>query len=207
MVRIEGEKRVEAVALAEVGGDGKPVAGTEATYPCDTLLLSVGLLPENELSRAAGVELSGVTRGPVVDESLQTSLPGVYACGNVLHVHDLVDYVTQEAALAGRSAAEHAAGERRAAGKKISLEARGGVRYTVPQAIDPVRMPERLTVRFRVSGVFEDRYVTVRAGRTRLVHRRRPILVPGQMEEFTLRREDLLGAEGAQGIVVELEEA
>ncbi|MEE0028436.1 MAG: FAD-dependent oxidoreductase, partial [Atopobiaceae bacterium] len=100
--RIEGKRRVEAVWVSEVGQDLKPIAGTEVRYPCDTLLLSVGLLPENELSRAAGVELSPVTRGPVVNERLQTSIPGVFACGNVLHVHDLVDYVSQEAAMAGR---------------------------------------------------------------------------------------------------------
>ncbi len=207
VTRIEGEKRVEAVTLSEVDGHGRPVPGTEFTYPCDTLLLSVGLLPENELSRAAGVELSGVTRGPVVDESLETSVPGVFACGNVLHVHDLVDYVTQEAAIAGERAARFARGEARGHARRVGIVGTGGVRYTVPQSVDPGRMPEKLTVRFRVSGVYENRAVEVRAGEKRLVHKRRPILVPGEMEEFVLRRDDLEACGDVPEIVVSLEEA
>ena len=207
VTRIEGEKRVEAVTLSEVDGQGRPVPGTEVTYPCDTLLLSVGLLPENELSRAAGVELSGVTRGPVVDESLETSLPGIFACGNVLHVHDLVDYVTQEAAIAGERAARFAMGEAGEHGRRIPIAGTDGVRYTVPQSVDPGRMPERLTVRFRVSGVYEGRSIDVRAGEKRLVHKRRPILVPGEMEEFVLRREDLAACGDVPEIVVSLGEA
>ena len=109
VTRIEGRQRVEAVWIAEVDERMRPIAGTEVRYPCDTLLLSVGLLPENELSREAGVELSPVTRGPVVNESLETSIPGVFACGNVLHVHDLVDYVSEEAATAGASASRSSA--------------------------------------------------------------------------------------------------
>ena len=210
VVRIEGEKRVEAVVLAEVDGRGRPVPGTEARYPCDTLLLSVGLLPENELSRAAGIELSGVTRGPVVDESLATSMPGVFACGNVLHVHDLVDYVTQEAEAAGRSAAEYAArsadGGPAAPRQDVPIVAAGGVRYTVPQRIDPAAMPERLTVRFRVDDVYEGRCVEVWAGEKRLSRKRRAILVPGQMEDVVLKRDELLSSGEIESITVRLEE-
>ena len=107
MIDIDGKDRVRGITLAEVGRDGKPIAGTEEYISCDTLLLSVGLVPENELSRGAGVELSPVTNGPVVNESLETSLPGVFACGNVLHVHDLVDYVSEEAHTAGKNAAKY----------------------------------------------------------------------------------------------------
>ena len=210
VVRIEGERRVEAVVIAEVDGLGRPIPGTETRYPCDTLLLSVGLLPENELSRAAGVELSGVTRGPVVDESLATSVPGVFACGNVLHVHDLVDYVTQEARSAGRSAAAHAAslraGRAPAARRDVPITPADGVRYTVPQRVDPRSMPERVTVRFRVDGVYEDRWVEVWAGERRLSRKRRPILVPGQMEEVVLKRDELLSVEGLEAVTVRLAE-
>ena len=207
VTRIEGERRVEAVTLAEVGPDGKPVAGTEVTYPCDTLLLSVGLLPENELSRSAGVELSGVTRGAVVDDALQTSVPGVFACGNVLHVHDLVDYVSQEAALAGKHAAEFAQGLRQAPSRALKVKAKGGIRYTVPQVIRPEAMDDQIVLRFRVGGVFEDRFINVFAGEKRLVHKRRPILVPGQMESVSLKKEDLLNCGDFDELVICLEEA
>ena len=206
VTRIEGEKRVEAVTLAEVGPDGKPVAGTEVTYPCDTLLLSVGLLPENELSRSAGVELSGVTRGAVVDDALQTSLPGVFACGNVLHVHDLVDYVSQEASLAGKRAAEFAQGLHQAASKALAVKTKGGVRYTVPQVIRPAAMDDEVVLRFRVGAVFEDRYINVFADDKRIVHKRRPILVPGQMESVTLKKQDLLACGDVNELVICLEE-
>jgi pyruvate/2-oxoglutarate dehydrogenase complex dihydrolipoamide dehydrogenase (E3) component len=205
--RIEGKKRVEAVWVSEVGQDLKPIAGTEVRYPCDTLLLSVGLLPENELSRAAGVELSPVTRGPVVDEQLQTSIPGVFACGNVLHVHDLVDYVSQEAAMAGRCAARFVAGAGEAAGvREIPLVAAGGVRYTVPARLSAERMDDKLTVRFRVDNVYRDRFVSVYVGDERLLHRKKRVMAPGEMEEVVLKREDLLARAEADRIVVTLEE-
>lgn len=211
VTRVEGKRRVEAVWIAQVDEKGRPFAGTEKRYPCDTLLLSVGLLPENELSRAAGVELSRVTHGPVVNESLETSVPGIFACGNVLHVHDLVDYVSQEATAAGAAAgawadacAQHQAHDEEPG---IPVVAEGGVRYTVPQSIDPERMPEKLTVRFRVGGVYEDRRICVYLGDERVISKRRPILVPGEMEDVTLKREDLLARPGLEKIVVTLEEA
>ncbi len=211
VTRVEGKRRVEAVWIAQVDEKGRPISGTENRYPCDTLLLSVGLLPENELSRAAGVELSRVTRGPVVNESLETSVPGIFACGNVLHVHDLVDYVSQEATAAGAAAgawadacAQHQAHDEEPG---IPVAAEGGVRYTVPQSIDPERMLEKLTIRFRVGGVFEDRRICVYLGDERVISKRRPILVPGEMEDVTLKREDLLARPGLEKIVVTLEEA
>ena len=207
VTHVAGEKRVEAVTVSEVGPDGRPIPGTDVTYPCDTLLLSVGLLPENELSREAGVELSPVTRGPVVNESLETSVPGVFACGNVLHVHDLVDYVSQEATRAGECAGAYADGLTAESESEVELVAEGGVRYTVPQRICPARMPDELTVRFRVAGVYENRWVSVWAGEKRLWHKKRPILVPGEMEQVTLRREDLVGLAPGEKIRVILEEA
>ena len=204
--RIEGKKRVEAVWVSEVDENLKPIPGTEVRYPADTLLLSVGLLPENELSREAGVELSPVTRGAIVDDSLETSIPGVFACGNVLHVHDLVDYVSREAAHAGQSAARYAKGER-IGGAAVPIKAEGGVRYTVPQLIRPNEMDESVVVRFRVGNVFERVFVSVYLDDERIYHRKRDILVPGEMEEVTLKREQLLAHDGLAQITVKLEEA
>ena len=204
--RIEGKKRVEAVWISEVDESLKPIPGTEVRYPADTLLLSVGLLPENELSREAGVELSPVTRGAVVDDSLETSIPGVFACGNVLHVHDLVDYVSREASHAGQSAARFAQGEREG-GVAVPIKAEGGVRYTVPQLIRPEQMDESVVVRFRVGNVYERCYVSVYLDDERIFHRKRDILVPGEMEEITLKRDVLTAHEGLSQITVKLEEA
>ena len=209
VTRVEGKKRVEAVWVAEVDERLTPIPGTEVRYPCDTLLLSVGLLPENELSRAAGVELSAVTRGPVVDDRLQTSVPGVFACGNVLHVHDLVDYVSQEAASAGRSAALYVAGASAQDSKRcrrLHIRATDGVRYTVPTYVDVAQMNDKLTVRFRVGNVYRDRYVSVYVGNERVLHRKKRVLAPGEMEEIVLRRADLERVADAIEVVVKLEE-
>ncbi len=211
VTRVEGKRRVEAVWVAQVDESLRPIPGTERRYPCDTLLLSVGLLPENELSRGAGVELSPITRGPVVDEHLQTSVAGVFACGNVLHVHDLVDYVSQEAAAAGASAARYVQGsdDAREADKdvaRIPVVAQDGVRYTVPSSISPDLMDDKLTVRFRVGNVYKDRFVSVYLGEERVSHRKKRVLAPGEMEEVVLKRADLCSRPGIDRIVVKLEE-
>lgn len=208
VTRIEGERRVEAVWVSEVDDARRPIPGTEVRHEADTLLLSVGLLPENELSRAAGVALSGVTRGPVVTESLETSVAGVFACGNVLHVHDLVDYVSQEAAVAGANAARFAAGTLDTTGVPIPVEAAGGVRYTVPQTIAPEALGDGgVVVRFRVGAVYEDRYVSVYADERRIVHRRRSVLVPGEMQDVRLSASQLMEGGRPSRIRVTLEEA
>ena len=207
VTRIEGRQRVEAVWIAEVDEHMRPIAGTEVRYPCDTLLLSVGLLPENELSREAGVELSPVTRGPVVNESLETSIPGVFACGNVLHVHDLVDYVSEEAAMAGASAARFVQGAVDADdAQRIPIVATDGVRYTVPSTVSVERMPEALTVRFRVGNVYRDHYVSVYLGDDRIQHRKKRVMAPGEMEQVTLKRAELLAHPDIASITVKLEE-
>ena len=191
VVDIQGRERVTGVTLARVDENRRPIPGTEEHYACDTLLLSCGLIPENELSRGAGVEISPVTNGPVVDESLETSVPGIFACGNVLHVHDLVDFVSQEAEQAGRRAARFLQkGEER--GRGLRLVAGKGVRYTVPASVDPNRMEKELTVRFRVDNVYKNVAVTVSAGGGTLRRRKKMILTPGEMEEIRLRREELL---------------
>lgn len=195
VVDIRGKERVTGVTIAEVGPDLRPIPGTEEDYDCDTLLLSVGLLPENELSRAVGVELAPVTGGPVVNESLETNIPGVFACGNVLHVHDLVDYVSQEAAGAGRNAARYVRGERVPGGAGIPLVPAGAVRYTVPGTIDPARMDDEVVVRFRVGRNMRKAVVTLMAGDRELIRKKRPVMAPGEMEQITIKREWLTGSE------------
>ena len=206
VTRIEGKQRVEAVWIAEVDEHMKPVPGTEVRYPCDTLLLSVGLLPENELSRDAGVELSPVTRGPVVNESLETNIPGIFACGNVLHVHDLVDFVSQEAAAAGASAAHFAKEGEPQVATEVKVVATDGVRYTVPSAIAPERMGDQLTIRFRVGNVYRDHFVSVYLDDERIQHRKKRVMAPGEMEQVILKREDLTSRPGVTTVTVKLEE-
>ena len=206
VVDIQGRERLTGVTLAQVDENRRPIPGTEEHYDCDTLLLSCGLIPENELSRGAGVELSPVTNGPVVDESLETNIPGVFACGNVLHVHDLVDFVSQEAQQAGRRAARFLQkGEER--GKAIRITAGKGVRYTVPAKVDPCRMEEELTVRFRVDNVYRGAAVTVSAGGETLQRRKKLILTPGEMEEVRPHRKVLLEHPQWEEITISLEVA
>ena len=201
VVNIHGKERLTGVTIAEVDSHGKPVPGTEEYYACDTLLLSCGLIPENELSRSAGVEIAPVTNGPAVNESLETSMEGVFACGNVLHVHDLVDYVSQEAAMAGRSAAKYAAGKLQHTGKSIPVTAKGGVRYTVPKTVNPENMDDTLTVRFRVGAVYKNAYINVYYDDRRISHVKRQIMAPGEM----LKKADLQGQD-VQSITVEVAE-
>ena len=208
VVDIEGKERVEAVTIAEVK-DGKPVPGTEERYTCDTLLLSCGLIPENELSNQAGIEISPITKGPKVNESLETNVDGIFACGNVLHVHDLVDFVSEEAGTAGRNAAEYVklGEERRQDGKEIRMNPIEGVRYTVPGTINVDRMDENLTVRFRVGGVYKNCYISAYFDDERVIHRKRPVVAPGEMEEIKLTKEQLLKYPDLQTITVKIEEA
>lgn len=195
VVDIHGRERVTGVTIAQVDENRRPIPGTEQRYDCDTLLLSVGLIPENELSRAAGVEISPITNGPVVNESLETSVPGIFACGNVLHVHDLVDFVSEEAAAAGRRAAKFLTDSAEKSDKYIRITATGGVRYTVPSLISPENMDETATVRFRVADVYRNAVITVRTDTgAELVRRKRMIVAPGEMEEITLKKSDLLGS-------------
>lgn len=207
VIDIEGRERVSAVTIAEVGPDRCPIPGTEERYTCDTLLLSCGLIPENELSRSCGVEMSPVTNGPVVNESLETSVPGVFACGNVLHVHDLVDYVSDEADGAGRRAYDFVRGRSGDSdtGGGIAVRAADGVRYTVPSAIDPARMEDATTVRFRVGSVFEDAHVSVYFGEERVQHCRKQVLAPGEMEQVIIKKSDIEARAGLDEITIAVE--
>lgn len=205
VVDIHGRDRVEAVTVAAVDGQRRPIPGTEERVPCDTLLLSVGLLPENELTREAGAAMCAATGGPVVSDRLETDLPGIFACGNVLHVHDLVDYVSQEAALAGESAAAFVRSGGGETGRRVRVAAGNGVRYTVPQFIGPDRMAEAAVVRFRVTDVFRDVCVRLSLDGRELTRRKKRALAPGEMEQMTVTRSDLAEARADSVLTVELE--
>ena len=208
VVDIQGRERLESVTIARVE-NGRPVPGTEIEYECDTLLLSCGLLPENELSRAAGVELSPATGGPRVNEALETSIPGVFAAGNVLHVHDLVDFVSEEAAAAGRNAAAFIRGGKEVGGGALPITGTDGVRYTVPAVIRPDTLAPGSTVpiRFRVDGVYTGKRIAILAGDRVILTKKRPVLTPGEMETVYLKTEELLACPEADRITVKLEDA
>ncbi len=204
VVDIRGRDRVEAVVVAEVDENSKPIPGTEEEIACDTLLLSCGLIPENELSVNLGVAMNQTTNGPLVDESLETDRKGVFACGNVLHVHDLVDYVSEEAAQAGKRAAAYLKGELKAAEKEIPIHAANGVRYTVPSRVNVNRMEETQTVRFRVGGIYRNVAVEV-ALNGKVVNRyKKRVLAPGEMEQLQLRRADLEAVENLTEITISI---
>lgn len=219
VIDIDGKERIKGVTLAQVDETLKPVPGTEEYISCDTLLLSVGLIPENELSTGMGVNLDPVTSGPLVNDMLETNINGVFACGNVLHVHDLVDYVSMEAVLAGRNAVKYAVDseigrsqneisqeESSQSQNYIRLKPQKGIRYTVPQLIDPIRMEESVTVRFRVGNVYRDKQIGVYYGDTKLYSRRKKILTPGEMEEVKITKHLLDSCPAGKEIVITLEE-
>lgn len=207
VVDIQGKERVEGITIAEVGPDRKPIPGTEIHYDCDTLLLSCGLLPENELSKTAGVALSPITSGPVVNDSLETNIPGVFACGNVLHVHDLVDFVSQEAANAGKNAAKYIKDGETTSAKQIEILPVDGVRYTVPKYIRPEVMDDTLTVRFRVGQVYKGCAIATYFGDELISKRKRPVMAPGEMEQVILKKSQLAEYPDIENITIKIEEA
>ena len=200
VVKIHGEKRVEGVTLACVDENRRPIAGTERHIPCDTLLLSVGLIPENELTRMAGIPIDPVTGGALVDENCQTQVPGIYACGNVLQVHDLVDYVSQEGERAGIAAATR----RERTGKPVQVKPGNGVRYVIPQQIRDPEAPVSLF--FRVAAPTGKVKLTVCDGEKCLATGNRLRTAPGEMERFTLKAGALRGAEGPITLSLEVVE-
>ena len=215
VVDIRGKDRVTGVTLAEVDDDRRPIPGTEEEIACDTLLLSCGLLPENELSDKLGVALSPITGGPIVNESLETNIPGVFACGNVLRVHDLVDYVSEEAGRAGACAAAYAARadlsdrDPQAVAEEVSLTLRpeGGIRYTVPQTVRPAHIEEALLVRYRVGAVYTDCTVSGWLGDVCIMKQKKKKVTPGEMQQFFLKKEALSAAGASDDIFVRLEKA
>ena len=189
VVDIHGKERLEGVTIARVDENRRPIPETREYIPCDTLLLSVGLIPENELSKTAGLTLDRVTGGAPVDQDRRTETEGIYACGNVLHVHDLVDYVSEEAEIAGRSAAAYINGETFEAAD-IRLQADGKIRYTVPQRITKRR---DVTVYFRVADVYRNAKIVVKNGDVVVYSKKKLKLAPGEMESVTLKADQLEG--------------
>ena len=206
VVDIEGKNRVEAVTIAEVGPDRRPIPGTEIRYECDTLLLSCGLIPENELSKSAGVTLNPITSGPIVGDNLETNIEGIFACGNVLHVHDLVDYVSQEAAAAGKNASLYIQNGVAANVKTVEIVPENGVRYTVPKFIRPTEMEDNLTVRFRVGDVYKNCAIATYFDDEQISKRKRPVMAPGEMEHVILSKKKLAEYPDLTKITIRIEE-
>lgn len=198
VTKLHGKKRLEGVSVAAVDKWGVPIAETEYFVPCDTLLLSVGLIPENELSRGMGVAIDPATGGPSVDAHLQTSIPGVFACGNAVQVHDLVDFVTEEAMRAGASAARYAQSPDTLCGGQYRTVPGCGVRYVVPQRI----AAEDTTLFFRVANVYKNCATVARCGDKIIARRKRQICTPGEMERLDVRAADIAG-----DLTVSVEEA
>lgn len=204
ITEIIGKHRLEAVVVSEVDNDKNPIPGTEQTLECDTLLLSVGLIPENEITKNAGIDIDRRTSGPLVNEAMETNVKGIFACGNVVHVHDLVDFVSEEGGKAGRSAAkyiQHLLVE----GQEVTEIKNGSrVNYTVPQQIRLENISESQEFMFRVANVFKDVNITVRNSEGELIKKlRRPVVTPGEMEKIKLKRAELEQAKGSLTIALE----
>ena len=206
IIDIQGKDRVERAVVAKVDENRRPIPGTEMVFDCDTILLSVGLIPENELTSGAHITLDPRTKGPVVFENMETSAPGVFACGNVVHVHDLVDFVTAESQRAGAAAARYALGQAND-GPAVEITNGEGVGYTVPQKVRPAAVDKKLEIFFRVRQVYGNSAVVVESGGEPLARFKREHLAPGEMEHITLPAALLAKAKGALQVAVEEEQA
>lgn len=193
VVEVKGKERVEGIVIAQVDENRNVIKGSEKEYKCDTLLLSVGLLPENELSKLADVELSGITGGPVVSDNLETNVDGIFACGNVLHVHDLVDYVSSEADLAGKGVCKYLK-ENTKRDHLLKIDNENGVRYTVPSYIDLKNMDKSVLIRFRVGNVYKNKYLTVSKNGEVIKKTKKKVMAPGEMEQVILLKDEIKDA-------------
>ena len=191
VVDIKGKEELEGVYIAQVDEKNQPIEGTEEYYPCDTLLLSCGLIPENELTSGAGIEIDPRTNGAYVNEKLETSIEGVFSCGNVLHVHDLVDFVSEESARAGENASHYVREGRHTGGRELSLTVGNGVRYTVPSKINTDDLSDLTHIRFRVTGVYKNVSIVIKSGETEVLRRKSRILVPSEMLDIILKKDKL----------------
>ena len=200
---IHGDKRVTGATIAKVDEKMRPIVGTEEYIECDTILFSVGLLPENELSRLAEIEI-GITGGPVVDEMMQTNQDGIFACGNVLHVHDLVDFVTAESYDAGKSAAHYIKGIKEDS-DYVNIKAVEGVRYTVPAKIHRDTASEMVDLKFRVDNVYEKCTLSLYVDDEKLMSKKCRVVAPGEMEKMALKRNVLDKLKGASNVTVKVE--
>lgn len=201
VTEIHGEDRLSAVTIAKVDENLVPIESTKQQIECDTLLLSVGLIPENELAKAAGIELDFVTGGAKVDENRETSVSGIFSCGNVLHVHDLVDYVSDEAEIAGRAAARYLKGQLNVRTAYPAVAGKG-VRYIVPQYV--TGSGDELRLYFRSDAVFRGAVIHVKSGGKEILKKNKRIVTPGEMETVTLNKENLSALRGDITVEVEL---
>ncbi|WP_212378943.1 NAD(P)/FAD-dependent oxidoreductase [Alkaliphilus sp. B6464] len=186
VINVEGHDRVEAVTIAQVDERLKPIKGTEKRFECDTLLLSVGLIPENELSKSAGIKLDNVTSGPIVNESMETSAEGIFACGNVVHVHDLVDWVTKESKRAGKNAAKYVKGQLENNCKNIKIKGINGVRYVVPHIVRPDNVEQTVELMMRVDNIYKNVKLVVKSNGEVIKEVKRKHVAPGEMENINL---------------------
>ena len=202
VIDIQGKERVEKVVIAKVDENRKPILGTEKEYEVDTLLLSVGLIPENDISRATGVMIDGRTSGAVVNEVMETNIEGIFACGNVLHVHDLVDFVSAEARKAGAAAAKYIKGQL-TSGEYIELKNGFGIGYTVPQKFRLNNVDKGLEVFMRVRNIYKNMTLQVKDGENVILSLKKPHVAPGEMEKIMIPKSKLETIKGKE-IVVEL---
>ncbi|SHH63431.1 Thioredoxin reductase [Caloranaerobacter azorensis DSM 13643] len=205
VTEIRGKDRVEGVVVSKVDENRKPIPGTEKYFECDTLLLSVGLIPENELSKKADIELNPVTGGPIVNESMETTVSGIFACGNVLHVHDLVDYVTEESRRAGENAAKYVKGKLYDSGEIIKTIPGKGIRYIVPYIIRLENVRDFVNLFMRVDDVYKDVKMIVSSNNITIKELKKRRLVPSEMEKITINVNQLRG-KGLSDITIRLEE-
>lgn len=205
VTEVRGRDRVEGVVISQVDDAFNPIPGTEKEYCCDTLLLSVGLIPENELTKGAGVEIDPKTSGPKVNEAMETSIPGIFACGNVVHVHDLVDWVTAESRRAGKYAAAYVKTALQHCGDRFYTEAGSGISYIVPHTVRTANLENELTLMMRVRQVYHRAELVVRANGTEVRRIKKAHLAPGEMEHITMKLSEFQNV-GLETISVEVAE-
>jgi NADPH-dependent 2,4-dienoyl-CoA reductase/sulfur reductase-like enzyme len=205
VVEIKGKDRVEGIIIGKVDESRRVIPGTEKYYECDTLLLSVGLIPENELSKSAGIELNSVTGGPIVNESMESSVKGIFACGNVVHVHDLVDYVTEESKRAGKNAAKFVQGKIKEDEEIINMTPGEGVAYIVPQNVRVSNVEENLDLFMRVRKVYKNASLIIEADGVKLKEIKRSHMAPGEMERLKINIKDLEGKNFSE-VLIRVEE-
>jgi len=205
ITEIRGKGRVEGVTVAKVDENRRPIPGTEKHYECDTLLLSVGLIPENELSRGAELNIDQRTSGPIVNELMETSVEGIFACGNVVHVHDLVDFVSAESRRAGKAAARYLKKEVEKDGERKRITADYGVNYTVPQKVNLDNIESKLEIFMRVANVYRDVKLELRDGDKTLISLKKKHMAPGEMEKIVVPKVILDKVEGSELKVVVVE--
>ena len=196
IINISGKDRVERVTIAATGDDKEVIPGTEKVYECDTVLLSVGLIPENELSRIAGIEIDRKTSGPFVNESMETSIPGIFACGNVVHVHDVVDFVTEESRRAGANAARFVKGEIKSESEYMNTVVSGGITYCVPQRLRYSAMPDKIDLFMRVDNTYDEARIVIKNQGNQLAGFKKRNLTPGEMIKQSIKKTFFENAKG-----------